>query len=113
MNTGPQNVFRALADPTRRAILMHLAQESLAITDIAARFDVTRTAINKHLAILEEGGLVRSEAHGRERRNTLVPEQLKSAVEWLGYFDRFWDGKLAGLQREIDQEMKTGREQEK
>ncbi|WP_269582414.1 ArsR/SmtB family transcription factor [Roseibium sp. Sym1] len=113
MNTGPQGVFRALADPTRRAILMLLAQENLAITDIAARFDITRTAINKHLAILEEGGLIRSEVSGRERRNTLVPERLRSALEWLGYFEHFWDGKLAGLQREIDKDMQDRQEHEK
>lgn len=110
MNTGPQAVFRALADPTRRQILMHLSTESLAISDIAARFDITRTAINKHLAILEEGGLIKSEVSGRERRNRLTPEPMKSAFEWLGYFERFWDAKLDKLQREIDAEMASRKE---
>ena len=105
MNTGPQAVFRALSDPTRREILVHLASESLAISDIAARFDITRTAINKHLAILEEGGLIRSEVSGRERRNSLTPEPMKSAFEWLGFFEQFWDSKLSDLQREIEKEM--------
>lgn len=110
MNTGPQAVFRALADPTRRQILMHLSTESLAISDIAARFDITRTAINKHLAILEEGGLIKSEVSGRERRNRLTPEPMKSAFEWLGHFERFWDAKLDKLQREIDAEMASRKE---
>jgi len=113
MNTGPQGIFRALADPTRRAILLHLAQESLAITEIAERFDITRTAINKHLVILEEGGLIKSEVSGRERRNRLQPEQLKTAFEWLGYFEHFWDGKLAGLEREIDRDMNARQEHTK
>lgn len=113
MNTGPQEVFRALADPTRRQILMHLAQENLAISDIAARFDITRTAINKHLAILEEGGLIKSEVSGRERRNRLTPEPMKSAFEWLGHFERYWDVKLTDLQREIEKEMAGKRETEK
>ncbi|MET1415266.1 metalloregulator ArsR/SmtB family transcription factor [Roseibium sp. HPY-6] len=105
MNTGPQGVFRALADPTRREILVHLSNESLAIADIASRFDITRTAINKHLAILEEGGLIKREVIGRERRSSLEPGPLKSAFEWLGYFDQFWDGKLSDLQKEIAKEM--------
>lgn len=113
MNAGPQGVFRALADPTRRQILLHLARENLAIADIADRFDITRTAINKHLAILEEGGLIKSEVSGRERRNSLRPEPLKSAFEWLGYFENFWDAKLTDLQREIAKDMKDQKETEK
>jgi len=113
MNTGPQAVFRALADPTRRQILMHLATENLAISDIAARFEITRTAINKHLAILEEGGLITSEVSGRERRNRLTPEPMKSAFEWLGYFERFWDIKLTSLQHEIEKEMAGTKETDK
>jgi len=110
MNTGPQAVFRALSDPTRREILMHLARENLAISDIAARFDITRTAINKHLAILEQGGLIKSEVSGRERRNSLTPEPMKSAFEWIGHFEQFWDAKLSDLQHEIDKEMKQRKE---
>lgn len=113
MNSGPQSVFRALADPTRRQILMHLAQENLAISDIAARFDITRTAINKHLTILEEGGLIQTEVIGREKRNRLSPEPLSSAFEWLGFFEQFWDSKLAGLQREVARDMQKKRETEK
>lgn len=106
MNTGPQPVFRALSDPTRREILLHLSKESLAISEISERFGITRTAINKHLAILEEGGLVRSETIGRERRKSLSPEPLRPAFEWLGFFEHFWDTKLADLQREIANDMK-------
>ncbi|WP_298814087.1 metalloregulator ArsR/SmtB family transcription factor [uncultured Roseibium sp.] len=110
MNSGPQSVFRALSDPTRRQILIHLAQENLAISDIAARFDITRTAINKHLTILEEGGLIQTEVIGRERRNRLSPEPLRSAFEWLGFFEQFWDSKLADLQREIAKDMQNRKE---
>ncbi|MCV0427507.1 MAG: metalloregulator ArsR/SmtB family transcription factor [Roseibium sp.] len=113
MNTGPQDVFRALADPTRRQILLYLSAESLAIADIAERFDITRTAINKHLTILEEGGLISREARGRERRNTLNPEPLRSAFEWLGYFEHFWDEKLTNLQREIAKDMSELKETDK
>lgn len=110
MNAGPQNVFRALADPTRRQILIYLSNESLAVADIADRFDITRTAINKHLAILEEGNLIKREVTGRERRSTLNPEPLRSAFEWLGYFESFWDARLSDLQREISKEMEKAKE---
>lgn len=110
MNSGPQAVFRALSDQTRRQILLHLSEENLAIAEIASRFDISRTAINKHLTILEEGGLIKTRVHGRERRNELNPEPLKSAFEWLGYFDRFWDAKLSKLQREIAKDMKDQKE---
>lgn len=110
MNTGPQAVFRALSDPTRRQILLFLTQEDMAIADIADRFDITRTAINKHLAILEEGGLVISRTSGRERRKSLAPKPLKSAFEWLGFFEQFWDVRLADLQREVEKAMQEKKE---
>ncbi|XYK80735.1 MAG: ArsR/SmtB family transcription factor [Labrenzia sp.] len=113
MNLGPQAVFRALSDQTRRQILLHLADEDLAITDIADRFELSRTAINKHLTILKEGGLIKTRVHGRERRNELNPEPLKSAFEWLGYFDSFWNSKLSSLQREISKDMKELKETKK
>lgn len=113
MNTGPQAVFRALSDQTRRQILLQLTEEDLAIAEIADRFEISRTAINKHLKILEEGGLIRTRVSGRERRNELNPEPLRSAFEWLGFFDRFWDSKLSKLQREIDKDMKERKETKK
>lgn len=104
MNTGPQPVFRALSDPTRRQILLHLSEESLTIGDIADRFQITRAAIKKHLVILEEGHLVSSRIRGRERINQLEPKGLKTAFEWLGYFDQFWDSRLARLQDVVEKE---------
>ncbi|MEP2706051.1 MAG: metalloregulator ArsR/SmtB family transcription factor [Roseibium sp.] len=113
MNTGPQAVFRALSDPTRREILVHLSDENLPVAEIAERFDISRTAINKHLAILEEGGLIRSQVRGRERLSELTPAPMKSALEWLGYFEEFWDSKLSKLQREIAKDMKEKKETNK
>jgi DNA-binding transcriptional ArsR family regulator len=104
---GPQPVFRALADPTRRQILLHLARENLSIGDIADRFEITRAAIKKHLVILEEGDLIASHPDGRERINSLKPAGLKSAFEWLGFFDRYWDDKLARLQTAVDKSEKV------
>lgn len=98
-----QPVFRALADPTRRAILSMLADGERPIADIAAEFDMTRPAIAKHLAILKEGDLISVEAQGRERINRLNPVALKTAADWLSYFDQFWDVRLGKLKEMVEQ----------
>jgi DNA-binding transcriptional ArsR family regulator len=97
-----QPVFRALADPTRRRILQDLAREPASIADVASRFDMSRPAVAKHLAILREGGLITVAPRGRERINLLKPEALKSAVDWLNFFDAFWDDKLAKLKHAVE-----------
>ena len=101
----PQNaqpVFRALADPTRRAIISMLADRPMTIGAIAASFDVSRPAIAKHLKILEEGDVIRVMPNGRERINALNPEALRLAAQWLAVFDRFWDERLAKLKTEVE-----------
>ncbi|HXI88292.1 MAG TPA: metalloregulator ArsR/SmtB family transcription factor [Parvularculaceae bacterium] len=98
-----QPVFRALADPTRRAILSMLAEGPRPIGDIAAEFDMTRPAVAKHLAILRDGDLILVEAKGRERINHLNPAALKTAADWLSYFDRFWDERLAELKSLVEE----------
>jgi DNA-binding transcriptional ArsR family regulator len=97
-----QPVFRALADPTRRRILRDLAREPASIADVASRFEISRPAVVKHLAILKEGGLIAVAPRGRERINVLQPEGLKSAAEWLTFFDAFWDEKLAKLKHAVE-----------
>lgn len=104
MDVGPQQAFRALSDPTRRSILMLLSDGDLSIGDVADRFEVTRGAIKKHLAILEEGELISVRTAGRERINHLEPHALRAVTEWLRYFDRYWDERLAGLQQAIENE---------
>lgn len=97
-----QPVFRALADPTRRAIIAMLAERPRTIGEVASAFAVTRPAIAKHLKILEEGDVIRVAVKGRERINSLNPEALKRAAEWLAVFDRFWDERLAALKAEVE-----------
>ena len=64
-----QGAFRALADPTRRDILLQLAERDLTIGQVVDRYDMTRRAVKKHLIILEEGGLISVHTKGRERIN--------------------------------------------
>ena len=97
-----QPVFRALADPTRRAIVSMLAMRERTVGEIAASFEITRPAVAKHLAILKEGDIIRVRTNGRERINTLNPAALKRAADWLNYFDHFWDEKLANLKKAVE-----------
>lgn len=102
MRQDAQPVFRALADPTRRAIISLLAERPRTIGEVAAEFDVTRPAIAKHLKILEEGDVIRVTPKGRERINALNPDALKRAADWLALFDQFWDDRLARLKAEVE-----------
>ena len=101
MNTSEQGAFRALADPTRRHILMLLSKEDMTIGEVTNQFDMTRGAVKKHLKILEEGNLISVHAQGRERINHLEPLGIKSAADWLNYFNQFWDNKLSALSNAI------------
>lgn len=97
-----QPVFRALADPTRRAIISMLAAGERPIAEIAAAFDMTRPAVAKHLAVLLEGDLIAVEQRGRERINRLNPRALRTAADWLNHFDVFWDERLAALKSAVE-----------
>ena len=102
MHSGEQGAFRALADPTRRQILMHLSDTEMTIGEVSDHFEMTRAAVKKHLIILEEGNLISVQTKGRKRINRLEPEGMKSASEWLNYFSRFWDDKLDNLNSAIE-----------
>lgn len=102
MNIDTQGAFRALADPTRRSILMHLSQDDMTIAEVSECFDMTRGAVKKHLTILEQGNLISVRTSGRERINHLEPAGLKSVADWLDHFNRFWDDRLADLAQAIE-----------
>ena len=105
MSDAQQLCFRALADPTRRRILALLAKEDLTIADVADQFDMTRTAVKKHLTILDEGGLITGEVRGRTRVNRLNPKGIEPAITWLSAFDAFWDGRLDALKSAVEKDM--------
>jgi DNA-binding transcriptional ArsR family regulator len=96
------DVFQAIADPNRREILILLAErEELPIAAITSHFPISRTAVNKHLHVLADAGLVRKRKAGRETRYSLQLEPLQQVQQWLSYFERYWDNKLAALQRYV------------
>ncbi len=113
MTAELQQSFRALAEPTRRQILLHLSQRDMTIAEVAEHFSMTRAAVKKHLGILEEGQLISVRARGRERVNHLEYRGLKSVAEWIEYFEQFWDDKLANLKRAIENEDKTNKPKSK
>ena len=102
MSTQVQNSFRALADPTRRDILVLLSKQEMTIAEIADEFPMTRAAVKKHLTVLEQGQLITVHPSGRERVNRLEPRGMKNVTEWVKYFDQFWDDKLSALQNVIN-----------
>lgn len=99
-----QEVFTALADPTRRAILAALAAEGPATaTDLAARLPITRQAIAKHLALLSGAGLVAAEPGERRRvRYRLRSAPMQVAQQFLAALARDWDQQLSALQDHLD-----------
>ena len=97
-----QLVFRAIADPTRRSIMSMLATREHTLGEIAANYEMTRPAVTKHLKILEQGGLIRVRANGRERLHSLQPEGLRTVSDWLSFFDQFWDEKLETLKQAVE-----------
>jgi DNA-binding transcriptional ArsR family regulator len=101
-----QEVFAALADPSRRSILAELAAAGPATaTDLAARLPITRQGIAKHLALLESAGLVVAEPGERRRiRYRLDSAPMKVAQQFLAALARDWDGPLAALRNRLDEQ---------
>ena len=100
-------VFGALADPTRRAITRRLARGPASVTELAEPFDVTLPAILKHLAVLENAGLVAQQKVGRTKYCSLVPERLESAAEWIDGYREFWRARFDSLHRYLQEEQDT------
>ncbi len=93
-----RDTFQAIADPTRREILNMLAGKPLNINMVAARFNVSRTAVYKHLKILMECGLIEFRQCGRLRYCEAHPEKLTEIAEWLESYRRLWTDKLNKLE---------------
>ncbi|NVO54798.1 helix-turn-helix transcriptional regulator [Rhodobacteraceae bacterium B1Z28] len=106
MHTQTQNAFRALADPTRRDIVQMLASQDMTIGQLTDRFDMTRAAVKKHLTVLSDGGLITVEARGRERVNRIDPQGMAPVLDWLRYFNQFWDDRLNSLKEAIERKDK-------
>lgn len=92
-----RDIFQAIADPTRRAIIALIAVQTMTPNAIAAHFDSSRQAISKHLRILQECGLVRSEQSGRTISYTLEIQKMKQIDQWLEQFRKIWENRFGQL----------------
>lgn len=90
-------VFSALADPTRRAILVRLTEGEATVNDLAAPFDMSLPAVSKHLKVLEKAGLISRGREAQWRPARLEPMGLHAVADWLEYYRRFWDGSFNRL----------------
>jgi len=102
-------VFQALADPTRRAIVERLASGAASITDLAAPFEFTLTAIGQHVQVLETSGLVKTQKSGRVRSVELRPAALSPAEQWFAQHRRRWEERLDRLGALLDDEDDSAR----
>lgn len=106
MNTTYQgrDVFIAIADPTRRKLIRLLADaDELPLHELTAQFQMGRTAVSKHLAILKEADLVTNRKIGRETRYQLNPVPLQEVKDWLAFYEKFWNERAALLKNILEE----------
>lgn len=98
-----RDVFQAIADPTRRDILLSLTKESKNVNSLAKQFDMTRQAVSLHVKYLQECGVITIKKEGRERHCNLEAQQLTQVVEWLEPFRALWNNRLDRLDNLLDE----------
>jgi DNA-binding transcriptional ArsR family regulator len=91
-------VYGAIADPTRRAILGILAEGEINVGGLAERFPISLNGVSKHVKVLERAGLVERTVQGREHRLRLNAEPLREASMWLEHYRTFWETRLSALE---------------
>jgi DNA-binding transcriptional ArsR family regulator len=95
-------VFFALGDPTRREVIRRLSQGGpVTVSDLARQLPVSRQAVAKHLAALDEAGLISGEQEGRQKRYHLTPGPLADAMGWMADVGAEWDERLNALRRHL------------
>ena len=104
-----RDIFQAIADPTRRAIIALIALQAMTPNAIADNFNTTRQAVSKHLRILTECELVKPEQRGREIYYSLEIQRMKEIDKWLSQFRRIWEARFD----QLDKLLKTMKKQKK
>ncbi len=98
-------IFQALSDPTRRAILAMLLEDDMAVTDVAAPFQMSLAAISKHLTLLAEAGLIAQEKRGRINWCKLEPDAMRDAFTWMQAFGQYAPLDLDAFERFLQAEL--------
>lgn len=99
----PEDVFTALADPTRRQVMTWLAARPATATELADRLPISRQAVMKHLSILDDAHLVSRERSGREVRYRLEGDRLVTASEWIAAVSARWEARLSRLKHHLEE----------
>ena len=100
-------IFSALADPTRRAMLTRLGDGEMSIADLSQPFAITKSAVTKHIKVLENSGLLKRTIDGRAHYCRLQAEPLKQASEWMRFYEQFWNDKFDALDVFLTEEDKS------
>jgi len=95
-------VFRALADPSRRAILKSLMRHEAAVKDLTARFDISQPAVSQHLAALKDAGLVNARSEGRCVYYRAEPLGMKPLIDWIAHYRAFWTTHVDRLEKLLE-----------
>ena len=98
------DIFRALADPTRRAILRDVSAGEKTVNEVARPYRLTLAAVSKHLKVLEAAELIARERRGSFHLVRLKPDTLQQAEEWLAYYKQFWSTRLDALSTYLEGE---------
>jgi DNA-binding transcriptional ArsR family regulator len=97
------SAFAALADSTRRGVLEQLGRSEASITELAERFDMTLTGMKKHVAVLEQAGLVTTEKVGRVRTCRIGTGRLEDAAGWISRYQELWDARFSALDDVVEE----------
>lgn len=101
-----RDVYVAIADPTRRELIRLLAEvDELPLYELTAKFDMGRTAVSKHLAILRAAGLVTDRKVGRETRYRLNAAPLREIQDWVSFYEKFWKDRVRILKRILEEDL--------
>ncbi|MBN8856280.1 MAG: transcriptional regulator [Sphingobacteriales bacterium 50-39] len=102
-----RDVFQAIADPTRRAIIGMVAEKPLNLNSVAERFAMSRQAVSLHVKILTECGLIVIKQQGRERYCEAKLDSLSEVSEWIEQYKQYWERKLDSLEKYLAKIQKT------
>jgi DNA-binding transcriptional ArsR family regulator len=94
--------FAALADPTRRSILVRLAEGEATVQDLARPFAISQPAISRHLKVLEDAGLIETRIQGTARPRRLKPQAMAQLWDWLGQYRTLWEAQFQRLDAVLD-----------
>jgi DNA-binding transcriptional ArsR family regulator len=101
-------IFHALADQTRRAILRDITRRERTVGELAQPYSMSLAAVSKHLDVLERASLIRRERNGSHRMVRLNPKPLHAAHDWLAFYEQFWSANLDRLQDLLEGRLDSG-----